>query len=69
MIRRWLSQLFPRRLRDVKYASWLPYHAGAVLGIAQYHDGILIACEGGVYRLRNACYGSDSDFVIERVLP
>jgi hypothetical protein len=68
-MKRFFQKLIPRSVRDVKYAAWLPWRAGAVLGIAQYQDGLLIACEGGVFRLRNTCYGSDSDFVIEQVMP
>lgn len=67
MIRRWLSRLLPRRVHDVQYAHWLPIKAGAVLGIAQFQGGLLIACEGGVWHLGQASYGS-SDFVIEQVL-
>lgn len=65
-MKRFFQRLIPHRVRDVKYAHWLPVEAGAVLGVAQYQDGILIACEGGVWLLgRNYV---TMDYFIEQVL-
>lgn len=63
----WLRKVFsPRRRERNVYAEWLPFRAGAVLGMAQHQGDLVIACEGGVWRLSpDQHYG----FIIEQVLP
>lgn len=62
----WRERLFPRRVASLQYAHWLPVEAGAVLGITAFQSGILVACESGVWQLRQDYV--DMRFTIEKIL-